>query len=120
MVSLERSKPEVAADLLKKVLQKSPDSPEVHYQLGRAEAQLGDNDAAAANFRFVVGKAEAADAEILRQSYYQLAQVYRRMQRPEESQVALNTFLRLKKQADVQEKLKLEDKLKRAGQEAPQ
>jgi hypothetical protein len=48
----------------------------------------------------------------LRQSYYQLAQVYRRVQRPEESRQALDAFLKLKKQADADEAQKLAAKLK--------
>jgi hypothetical protein len=53
-------------------------------------------------------------AETVRQSYYQLAQLYRRAQQPEEARLALNEFARLKQQSDVEQEQKLEDKLKRS------
>ncbi len=119
VVSIDRSKPEVAAELLRQVLQREPDSANVHYQLGRAEAQLGNTSEAIRNFSAVVAQSEQADSETLRQSYFQLAQLYRRARQPEESRAALDTFLKLKQQADARGQQKLRDKLKRApeGQE---
>jgi tetratricopeptide (TPR) repeat protein len=117
VVSIERSKPEIAAGLLSKVVQKSPDSIESHYQLGRAQAQLQLFDSAIQNFSVVVAAAQNADPEILRQSYYQLAQLYRRTQRLPESRAALDTFVRLKQKADALQSQKLEDKLKLSVQE---
>jgi tetratricopeptide (TPR) repeat protein len=112
-VLIERSNPEAAAGLLTKLLPAHPESAEVHYQLGRAEAQLGQSEAAIRDFTFVVKDSEAGEPEMKRQSFYQLAQLYRRAQRPEESRLALNTFVRLKQQADEQRGQKLQDKLKR-------
>ena len=116
VVSLERSKPEVAAALLGEVLRRSPDSSDAHYQLGRAEAQLGNVDLAIASFTAAVRKSGTGDTETLRQSYYQLAQLYRRQQKTDESQAALDSFMRLKQQADAQQERKLQDKLKRSAQ----
>jgi len=111
---LERSKPENAVSLLSDLLRRSSKYPDAHYQLGRAEAQLGHVDAAIKNFSVAVTDAGQADTESVRQSYYQLAQLYRRAQRPEESRVALDSFLRLKQQADVAQTQKLQDKMKRS------
>ncbi|MGI9071689.1 MAG: tetratricopeptide repeat protein [Bryobacteraceae bacterium] len=113
-VSIERSKPEVAVELLSKVLKEHPESRDAHYQLGRAQAQLGNNQAAIRDFAAVVNGTGEADPDTVRQSYYQLSQLYRRVRRPDESRVALNSFLRLKQEADAQQDQKLQDKLKRS------
>ncbi len=94
VVSIERSKPDVAAKLLTEVLNRSPKYPNANYQLGRAEAQMGNTSAAISNFSAAVADGKA-DAETLRQSYYQLAQLYRREQKTEESQAALGKFMQL-------------------------
>ncbi len=115
VVSIERSKPEIAAQLLTEVLKRSPRYPDANYQLGRAEAQMGDTAAAIGNFSIAVAD-KKADAESVRQSYYQLAQLYRREQKPQESQAALGEFMRLKQQADAQQASKLQDKLQRSSE----
>jgi tetratricopeptide (TPR) repeat protein len=116
VVSIERSKPSDAVGLLTEALRQAPGSVEAHYQLGRAEAQLSHNDSAAVNFAAVVANPQRVDAEMLRQSYYQLAQLYRRLHRPEESRAALDSFVRLKQQADTEQSHKLEDKLRKSVQ----
>jgi tetratricopeptide (TPR) repeat protein len=116
VVSLERSKPEVAVGLLTEVLRRTPDSAGAHYQLGRAEAQMGNVDLAIASFNAAVKKSGTEDTEISRQSYYQLAQLYRRQQKTDESRAALDSFMRLKQQVDAQQEQKLQDKLKRSAQ----
>lgn len=116
VVSLERSKPEVTVDLLSQVLRKFPDYRDSHYQKGRAEAQLGHVDDAISDFKAEVAKGEKADRESVRQSYYQLAQLYRRAQQPAESKAALEAFLRLKQEDDATQNQKLQDKLKRSAE----
>lgn len=113
---IERSKPADAARLLTEVLRHRPDSAEAHYQLGRAQAQLGENEPAVKNFAAVVAEPGKADSDTLKQSYYQLAQLYRRLGRSEESRAALNSFIKLKQQADAQRQQKLQDKLNRPQQ----
>lgn len=117
IVLIERSKPGDAEELLAAILRKTPESLDAHYQLGRAQVQLGDTDSAALSFAAVVAGQQRADPEMVRQSYYQLAQLYRRLHRPEESRAALDSFVRLKKQADAEQGHKLEDKLKKSVQE---
>jgi predicted Zn-dependent protease len=116
VVSIERSKPEVAVGLLSEVLRRTPHSGDAHYQLGRAQAQVGKIPEAIGNFNAAVADAGQADTETLRQSYYQLAQLYRREQKIQESRAALDAFMRLKQQADAQDAQKLQDKLKRSAQ----
>jgi superkiller protein 3 len=114
VVSLERAKPEVTVSLVSEVLRRAPKYMDAHYQMGRAQAQLGHVDAAIASFNSAVADADQTDGESLKQSYYQLAQLYRRAQKPEESKVALDSFMRLKQQSDAAQTRKLEDKMKRA------
>lgn len=115
VVSLERSKPETTVSLLTGVLQESPDYRDAHYEKGRAEAQLGQVNEAIADFRSEVAQGQQADHESVRQSYYQLAQLYRRAQQPAESKAALDAFLRMKQEEDANQAQRLEDKLKRSS-----
>jgi tetratricopeptide (TPR) repeat protein len=119
VVSLERSKPEATESLLHELLRRSPKYPGAQYQLGRAEAQLGQVDNAIGSFKAVVADAGRSDSETVRQSYYQLAQLYRRAQRTEDSRAALDSFMRLKQQADAAQAQKLEDKLRRTSEAQP-
>jgi tetratricopeptide (TPR) repeat protein len=112
VVSLEHSEPEVSKKLLTQVLAMAPHSADAEYQLGRADAQLGNMDAAISDLTAAIADSGEKDTETVRQSYYQLSQVYRRAQRPEESHQALDAFLRLKKQADADQAQKLAAKLK--------
>ncbi len=77
---------------------------------------MGNVDEAVASFKAAVADSRGSDAETLRQSYYQLAQLYRRQQKPEESRAALDAFLRLKQQQDAEQAQNLQDKLKRSAQ----
>jgi len=112
VVSLEHSEPEVSKKLLTQVIAVTPHFADAEYQLGRADAQLGNMDAAIGDLTAAIADSGDKDTETLRQSYYQLAQVYRRAQRPEESRQALDAFLRLKKQADADQAQKLAAKLR--------
>ena len=116
VISIERSKPEVAEQLLDAVLQRTPAYVAARYQLGRAEAQLGKTQQAINNFSAVTSHPAHVDTETLRQSYYQLSQLYRRVQKPEESRAALDSFMKLKQQADAEQSQRLQDKMKRANQ----
>jgi tetratricopeptide (TPR) repeat protein len=116
VVSLERSKPEVTVTLLSQVLRQSPGYRDAHYQKGRAEAQLGRVSEAIGDFKAEVAAGDRADGESLRQSYYQLAQLYRRAQQPEESKAALDAFLRLKQKEDASQAQKLQDKVSRSAE----
>ena len=116
VISIERSKTEVAEGLLKEVLRRTPRSADAEYQLGRAQAQIGEVDPAVENFKAAVEDSKGSDTETLRQSYYQLAQLYRRQQKPEESKAALNSFMQLKQKADAQQAQNLQDKMRRSAQ----
>ncbi len=116
VISIERSKADAAAGFLAEVLKRNPHSADAEYQLGRAEAQMGNVDMAIAQFSAAVSDSGNSDTETLRQSYYQLAQLYRRQQKPEESKAALDAFMRLKQKADAQQTENLQQKLRRSAQ----
>jgi tetratricopeptide (TPR) repeat protein len=116
VVSFEHSEPEAAAKLLSQVLTIEPHYADAEYQLGRADAQLGNLDGAIRNFSAAIADSRQKDTDTVRQTYYELAQVYRRAQRPTESRTALEAFLKLKQQADSDQAQKLQDKLNRSGQ----
>jgi tetratricopeptide (TPR) repeat protein len=116
VISIERSKPEVAAKLLGDVLKRTPHSADAEYQLGRAEAQMGSLDDAVHQFELAVSDSHNVATETLRQSYYQLAQLYRRQQKPQESRAALDSFMRLKQQADAEQAQNLQGKLRRSAE----
>jgi len=84
--------------------------------LGREQGQIGEVDPAVENFKAAVEDSKGSDTETLRQSYYQLAQLYRRQQKPEESKAALNSFMQLKQKADAQQAQNLQDKMRRSAQ----
>lgn len=115
VISIERSKADVATKLLTEVLRRSPVYPDARYQLGRAQAQLGNVQDAIQSFSAVVAQPALVDIETVRQSYYQLAQLYRREQKPNESRAALDSFLKLKQQADAEQAQRLQDKMKRSN-----
>ena len=77
---------------------------------------MGSNDAAIRDLSAAVNGAGDITPETLRQSYYHLAQVYRRVQRPEDSKAALQSFARLKQEADSQQNQKFQDKLARSNE----
>jgi tetratricopeptide (TPR) repeat protein len=116
VVSIERSKPETAVALLSEVLKRAPQYRDSHYERGRAEAQLGQLQPAISDFKAEVAMGDHADAESRRQSYYQLAQLYRRAQQPEESKAALEMFMRLKQQDDAVQAQKLQEKMNRPAE----
>lgn len=63
--------------LLTQVQAVDPSLTMTSYYLGRAETQLGNNDAAIADFKRTI--AEKLDDETTKQAYFQLSRVYRRM-----------------------------------------
>jgi hypothetical protein len=78
---------------------------------------MGNSEVAIQNFQSAVADSgQNNESETLRLSYYQLAQLYRRTQHPQESRAALDSFMRLKQQADADQAQKLQDKLKRSSQ----
>ena len=101
--------------LIESALRQDPNLKEAYYYLGRAEMQLGNDAAAVDAFKKAI--AVISDPDIIEQAWYQLAMVYRRMHRAEDSQKALATFQKLKDEAAEHQQLSLEKKRAAQGQE---
>src|SRR5712691_5383840 len=82
-------------ELIEAALREKPGLLHVDYNLGRAEMLLG-NDAAAAQRLERATSAPGSDPEVVRQAWYQLGIVYRRLHRMEDAHKALATFQKLK------------------------
>ena len=75
------------------------------YYLGRAESQLGNDQAAIANFTKTID--EHLEDETTKQAYFQLARTYRRMHNLPASDEAQAKY----RQLDSQSKTALQDKM---------
>lgn len=92
--------------LLDRVLAIDPSLKMTRYYLGRAEFQLGQNEAAIADFQKTIQG--SADDDTSKQSYFQLARIYRRLHNIPASEQAQEQYRLLDRQsrAALQEKLK--------------
>jgi tetratricopeptide (TPR) repeat protein len=102
--------------LIESALRQDPNLKEAYYYLGRAEMQLGNDAAAVDAFKKAI--AVISDPDIIEQAWYQLAMVYRRMHRTDDSQKALVIFQKLKDEAAEHQQLSLEKRRAAQGQES--
>jgi tetratricopeptide (TPR) repeat protein len=109
-LQLERGRPEEAKKLIESALQQNPNLPDAHYYLGRAQMQLGNDEEALASFKVILSS--NPDSEIEQQTYYQLANVYRRLHRMDEAKAALAQFEGLKQQSNAHQQQLYEKKRK--------
>ena len=90
-------------ELIEAAQKEKPDLIHLDYNLGRAEALLGNDSAAAGHFEGAV-KADS-DSEVVEQAWFQLGTAYRRLHRMEEARAAMATYQQLK-DADAQKSQK--------------
>ncbi|HTM36201.1 MAG TPA: tetratricopeptide repeat protein [Terriglobales bacterium] len=90
-------------ELIEAAQKEKPDLIHLDYNLGRAEALLGNDSAAAGHFERAV-KADS-DSEVVEQAWFQLGTAYRRLHRMEEARAAMATYQQLK-DADAQKSQK--------------
>jgi tetratricopeptide (TPR) repeat protein len=95
VLTVEKGDGAKGKELIEAALKEKPDLLHSDYNLGRAEMLLG-NDAAAALRLERATSAPGSDPEVVRQAWYQLGIVYRRLHRMGEAQKALATFQKLK------------------------
>jgi tetratricopeptide (TPR) repeat protein len=107
---VERAKPQEGKPLIEAALRQNQHLRDAYYYLGRADMQMGNDQAAIEDFKRAI--AGETDPEIIQQSYYQLAQVYRRMRQTAEAQAALASFQKLKQQATEHQQQLFEKKRK--------
>lgn len=113
---VDHANPQGALPVLQQAFALAPELPDTNYYLGKAYAQLGQSDEAVASLKRAIVANPQDDT--LQRAYYQLALVYRRMHRTEESKAALANFEKLKQQADAQQKQKFQNQLKKHDEPA--
>ena len=102
VMMVEKGEAKQGRELIEDALKDKPGLRNSDYNLGRAEMQLGNDEKAGEDFkRALEGDSEQ---EIIRQSWYQLGTVLRRMHRTAEAQQAFAMYQRLKdeEEADLQ------------------
>lgn len=102
VMMVEKGEAKEGKQLIEDALKDKPGLRNSDYNLGRAEMQLGNDEKAVEDFkRALQGDSEQ---EIIRQSWYQLGTVFRRMHRTAEAQQAFAMYQRLKdeEEADLQ------------------
>jgi tetratricopeptide (TPR) repeat protein len=92
---VEKGDPARGKSLIQAALHVKPDLQNSDYNLGRAEAQLGNYGAAAAYFERATSAA-GSDPDIILQSWYQLGTVYRRLHRTDDAEKAMASFQKLR------------------------
>ena len=103
----DRSDASGGKQLLERVLVADPSLAMTTYYLGRAEMQLGHDDAAIANFEKTIH--DHIDDETTKQAYFQLSRVYRRQHNLAASDEAQAQYRKL----DQQSKTAIQEKLNR-------
>lgn len=112
VIAVEKGDAATGKELIEGALKDRPGLRNAAYNLGRAEMQLGNDQAASELFKkAITGNSEF---EIIRQSWYQLGTTLRRMHRNQEAQQAFAMYQKLKdeEEADLQQR-----KIKRAEQQ---
>src|SRR5437879_169124 len=95
VLNVEKGDVAKGKELIEAALKEKPGLLHSDYNLGRAEMLLG-NAAAAAQLLERATSAPGSDPEVIKQAWYQLGIVYRRLHRMEDAQKAMATFQRLK------------------------
>jgi tetratricopeptide (TPR) repeat protein len=106
-MQVERARPEKGLPMLETAVRQNPSLIDAYYYLGKAQALLGQTDAAIANLKKVVDG--EASAHIVEYAWYQLARIHRKLGRQAEADAALAMFQKLKTQREQQSKEKWEE-----------
>ena len=115
---VERGDPTAGVPLLEQMLRAYSGTPVAGYYLGRGLADQGKSDEAAQWLE----KSAVADGsgEVAKRSYYELARLYRKMQRPKQAETALAAYNRLRESGEKQSAQQVQDWRKlNAGPVAP-
>ena len=91
-------KPRDATALLENAIKLEPTFESSYYYLGRAQVDLGENEAGFANLKRA--SLAVGDTTLNTLAFYQLSRLYRRLHRTEEANAALSQFRTLRDAAD--------------------
>jgi tetratricopeptide (TPR) repeat protein len=100
--------------LLQQALVAVPELNDVHYYLGKGDAALGNEEAAIEQFRLATSEKNGEELRIM--SWYQLAMLYRKMHRTQESGDAMTTFRQMKSARELRQETKFQKQGRRRGQ----
>jgi tetratricopeptide (TPR) repeat protein len=115
-VDIEQGKYAEGVPLLETMLSSYNDAPVAEYYLGRGLAALNKNEEGLKWLQKSVN--DDPSGEVAKRSYYELARLYRKMQRPAESEKALAEYTRLREASDKQSAQQIQDWRKITGQPA--
>lgn len=104
-VDVDRSEEKAGVPLLEKVVKIYGKPTVADYYLGRGLAAEGKFDQAAAELQ----RATSIPGEVQQRAWYELGQVYRKMDRPTDARAALLKFQQLRQSADKQKAQEIED-----------
>jgi tetratricopeptide (TPR) repeat protein len=100
--------------LLQRALADGPQLSDAHYYLGKAEAMLGNDEAAIEQFKLATVDKNAEELRIM--SWYQLAMLYRKEHRAPEAGEAMMRFREMKAARDLRQQTHFQDAEKRRAQ----
>ena len=118
VLALERGDGAQAKEFMEAALRQKPDLHHADYILGRAELQLGNDNAAMDRLKRAT--TTETDPEFLQQSWYQLGIAFRRLHRTAEALQAMATFQKLKDEAAEASQKKLKKFEVRPSEDAMQ
>jgi tetratricopeptide (TPR) repeat protein len=100
--------------LLERAISLDPSISDAHYYLGKGDAALGKDDLAIQHFRLATNPQGTEELRIM--SWYQLAMLYRNLQRTQEAGEALAAFRKMKTVRDQRRENKLQEQTRRRDQ----
>jgi tetratricopeptide (TPR) repeat protein len=100
--------------LLERALALDPTISDAHYYLGKGNVVLGKDDLAIQHFKLATNPQGTEELRIM--SWYQLAILYRNLNRAQEAGEALTTFRKMKTVRDERRENKLQDQMHRRDQ----
>jgi tetratricopeptide (TPR) repeat protein len=103
-----------AVPLLERALALDPTISDAHYYLGKGNVALGKDDLAIEHFKLATNPQGTEELKIM--SWYQLAILYRNLNRTQEAGEALATFRKMKTVRDERRENKLQEQMRRRDQ----
>ncbi|MFZ1159841.1 MAG: tetratricopeptide repeat protein [Candidatus Sulfotelmatobacter sp.] len=100
--------------LLERALALDPAISDVHYYLGKGEAELGKDELAIEHFRLATNPQGTEELRMM--SWYQLATLYRNLHRTQEAGDALAAFRKMKTARDQRQENKFQEQGRRRDQ----
>jgi tetratricopeptide (TPR) repeat protein len=105
-IQIERGRASEGLPLVQQVLKTEPDNPQAYFYLGRGLADIDHGpEAITALERYL---SLQPNGDLREQAYYTLSRLYRKLQKPDEAQKALDAFQRLKQQREAAEKQQID------------